>query len=133
MAIDNTKFSGLVVNNVLELIGKTPVVQLNHIPPAHSATIWAKLERQNPAGSVKERIALAMVEAAEQSGRLKPGGIIVEPTSGNTGIGLAMVSAVKGYHLILVMPDTLSIERRKLFQAYGAEMVITPGEGGMQS
>jgi cysteine synthase len=117
---------------VLDLVGNTPVVRLCRLPPAGSATIWAKLERTNPGGSVKDRIARAMVEAAEQAGQLKPGGTLVEPTSGNTGIGLAMVAAVKGYHLILTMPETMSAERRTLLKAYGAELVLTPGAEGMR-
>lgn len=129
---ERTTFHGLVAESVLELIGRTPVVRLNKLVSPDMATVWAKLERQNPGGSVKDRIALAMTLAAERDGRLRPGGVIVEPTSGNTGIGLAMVAAVKGYRCILVMPDTLSVERRKLFQAYGAEMVLTPGSLGMK-
>jgi cysteine synthase A len=108
------------------------MVRLNRLPAGESAEIWAKLERFNPGGSVKDRIAKAMIEAAEASGQLKPGMVIVEPTSGNTGIGLAMTAAVKGYHLILTMPDTLSLERRALLKAYGADLVLTPGEGGMK-
>ena len=133
MGVEGDDFQGLVADSVLDLIGKTPVVRLNKVTSSEIATIWAKLERQNPGGCVKERIGLAMIEAAERDGHIKPGATIVEPTSGNTGIGLAMVSAYKGYHLILVMPDTLSVERRKLFQAYGAKMVLTPGSGGMKS
>jgi len=120
------------VETVLDLVGNTPLVRLNRLPAAGSAEIWAKLERFNPAGSVKDRIGKAMIEAAEASGQLKPGMVIVEPTSGNTGIGLAMTAAVKGYRLILTMPDTLSLERRALLKAYGAELVLTPGEGGMK-
>jgi cysteine synthase A len=119
-------------DTVLELIGRTPVVRLQRMPAPRSATIWAKLERANPGGSVKDRIGLAMIEAAERDGLLKPGGVIVEPTSGNTGIGLAMVAAVKGYRLILTMPDTLSVERRTLLAAYGAELVLTPGVEGIK-
>ncbi len=133
MGIETDVFQGMVANSVLDLIGRTPVVRLQKVTTNDMATIWAKLERQNPGGSVKERIGLAMIETAERDGRIKPGTTIVEPTSGNTGIGLAMVSAFKGYHLILVMPDTLSIERRLLFQAYGAEVVLTPGSGGMKT
>jgi len=118
--------------SVLELIGETPLVRLNRLPPPGAAQVWAKLERFNPGGSVKDRIGLAMIEAAEAEGRLKPGDVIVEPTSGNTGIGLALVAAVKGYRCILVMPDTLSVERRALLRAYGAELVLTPGAEGMK-
>jgi len=118
--------------SVLDLVGNTPVVRLRKLPPAGSATIWAKLERNNPGGSVKDRIARAMVEAAEQAGLLGPGGTIVEPTSGNTGIGLAVVAAVKGYRLILTMPETMTAERRALLKAYGAELVLTPGAEGMR-
>jgi cysteine synthase A len=120
------------VETVLELVGNTPLVRLRRLPPSGSAAVWAKLEAFNPGGSVKDRISLAMIEAAEQSGALKPGGTIVEPTSGNTGIGLAMTAAVKGYRLILIMPDTLSLERRALMQAYGAELLLTPGTEGMK-
>lgn len=117
---------------VLDLIGNTPVVRLRRLPPPGSAVVWAKLERANPGGSVKDRIALAMIEAAEEAGVLRPGDVIVEPTSGNTGIGLAMVAAVKGYRLLLVMPETMSLERRTLLQAYGAELILTPGAEGMK-
>ena len=120
-----------VAQSPLELIGNTPVVRLNRIPGKDDAEIWAKLENFNPGGSVKDRICLAMVEAAEKSGRLKPGDTIVEPTSGNTGIGLALVAAVKGYKLILTMPDTMSEERRSLLVAYGAKLVLTPDTRGM--
>ncbi len=119
-------------DTVLELIGRTPVVRLQRMPVPGSATVWAKLERANPGGSVKDRIGLAMIKAAERGGLLKPGGVIVEPTSGNTGIGLAMVAAVKGYRLILTMPETMSVERRTLLAAYGAEIVLTPGVEGMK-
>jgi len=120
-----------VADNVLELIGSTPMIKLNHIAVARSAHILAKLELANPGGSVKDRIALSMVEEAEKNGYLKRGKTIVEPTSGNTGIGLALVAAVKGYELILVMPDNMSLERRQLFQAYGAKIVLTQGSQGM--
>ena len=120
-----------VAENILELIGLTPLIKLNRIGVARGAHILAKLELANPGGSVKDRIALSMVEAAERNGYLKRGATIVEPTSGNTGIGLALVAAVKGYRLILVMPDNMSIERRQLFQAYGAKIVLTPGSQGM--
>jgi len=121
-----------VANNILELIGRTPVVRLNRVVPEDAAIVWAKLEGANPGGSVKDRIGLSMIEAAEREGRLQPGGTIVEPTSGNTGIGLAMAAAVKGYRLILTMPETMSVERRRLLSAYGAEIVLTPGEQGMK-
>ncbi len=116
--------------NVLQSIGNTPHIRLSKLFPNHE--VWVKSERANPGGSIKDRIALAMVEAAEASGELQPGGTIVEPTSGNTGIGLAMVAAVKGYRLILVMPDSMSIERRRLMLAYGASFDLTPREKGMK-
>lgn len=116
-------------NNVLETIGNTPHIRLSKMFPGHE--VWIKDERRNPGGSIKDRIALAMIEDAEKSGRLKPGGVIVEPTSGNTGIGLAMAGAVNGYKVILVMPDSMSNERRKILKAYGAELVLTPRESGM--
>ncbi len=117
-------------DNVLATIGNTPHIRLSRLFPDHD--VWVKSERSNPGGSIKDRIALAMVEAAEKSGDLKPGGTIVEPTSGNTGIGLAMVAAVKGYKLILVMPESMSIERRRLMLAYGASFDLTPREKGMK-
>lgn len=117
--------------SIIKLIGNTPVVKLNHIPDSEDAEIWAKLEGFNPGGSVKDRIALNMIEAAEQEGKLQPGGTIIEPTSGNTGIGLALIAAVKGYRLILAMPETMSLERRQMFQAFGAETILTPGSRGM--
>ncbi len=117
---------------VLSMIGNTPLVRINRMTGPDDAEIWAKLEGFNPGGSVKDRIALAMVETAEREGKLKPGGTIIEPTSGNTGIGLAMVAAVKGYRLILTMPDSMSMERRQLLQAYGAELVLTEGKRGMK-
>ncbi|MBI4698446.1 MAG: cysteine synthase A [Nitrospirae bacterium] len=117
--------------NILNLIGNTPIVKLNHIPSPDGAEVWVKLEGFNPGGSVKDRIALAMIEAAEKEGKLKPGSTIIEPTSGNTGIGLALVATVKGYRLILTMSDTMSMERRQIFRAYGAELVLTPGVRGM--
>ncbi|HEV2126798.1 MAG TPA: cysteine synthase A [Chloroflexota bacterium] len=115
-----------IAANALELIGRTPLVRLNHVVPNGGATILAKVESRNPGGSVKDRIALAMIEAAEREGRLKPGDTIVEPTSGNTGIGLAVVSAVKGYRLVLTMPEDMSVERRRLLSRLGAEFVLTP-------
>lgn len=121
-----------LVNNITELIGNTPLVRLNRVVPEDSAEIYLKLEFQNPGASVKDRIALSMIEAAEQEGLLKPGDTIVEPTSGNTGIGLAMVAASKGYKALLVMPDTMSMERRNLLRAYGAKLELTPGAEGMK-
>ncbi|MDE3275126.1 MAG: cysteine synthase A [Verrucomicrobiota bacterium] len=118
--------------NILERIGGTPLVEISGKVNKGQARVLAKVEFFNPGGSVKDRISLAMVEAAEKSGVLKPGATIIEPTSGNTGVGLALVSAVKGYHLILTMPETMSIERRKLAAAYGAEIVLTPGANGMK-
>ncbi|GIO35041.1 MULTISPECIES: cysteine synthase A [Paenibacillus] len=120
-----------VVNNVTELIGSTPLVRLNRLVPEDSAEIYLKLEYQNPGASVKDRIAISIVEEAEKDGTLKPGGTIVEATSGNTGIGLAMVAAAKGYKAVIVMPETMSLERRNLLRAYGAELVLTPGAEGM--
>jgi len=117
--------------NILETIGRTPHVRINRLFGA-SHEVWVKSERSNPGGSIKDRIALAMVEDAERTGALKPGGTIIEPTSGNTGIGLAMVAAVKGYKIILVMPDSMSIERRRLMLAYGARFDLTPREKGMK-
>ncbi|UTR06574.1 cysteine synthase A [Alkalihalobacillus sp. LMS6] len=120
-----------VVNNITELIGNTPLVKLNRLTSEEHADVYLKLEYQNPGSSVKDRIALAMINAAEESGDLTPGTVIVEPTSGNTGIGLAMVAAAKGYKTKLVMPETMSLERRNLLRAYGADLVLTPGPEGM--
>ena len=117
--------------NVLATIGNTPHIRLSRLFP--DGEVWSKSERANPGGSIKDRIALAMIEDAERSGKLKPGGTIIEPTSGNTGIGLAMVAAVKGYKLILVMPESMSIERRRLMLAYGAKFDLTAKEKGMSS
>jgi cysteine synthase A len=117
--------------SILETIGNTPHIRINRL--FGDAEVWVKSERANPGGSIKDRIALAMVEDAERSGKLKPGGTIIEPTSGNTGVGLAMVAAVKGYKLILVMPESMSIERRRLMLAYGARFDLTPKEGGMKA
>ena len=120
-----------IADNVLDLVGGTPMVRLNRVVPARSAEILAKIESLNPAGSVKDRIALNMIEAAEREGRLKPGDTIVEPTSGNTGIGLAMVAAVKGYRLIVTMPEDMSLARRDLLARYGAQVMLTPAIEGM--
>jgi len=119
------------VNSILETIGNTPHVKINRLFP-QSYSVWMKLERANPGASIKDRIALSMINDAEQKGLLGPKSIIIEPTSGNTGIGLAMVAAVKGYRVILVMPESMSLERRKIMSAYGAEFVLTPREKGMK-
>jgi cysteine synthase A len=119
-------------DNILELIGDTPLVRYNRLPAPGSASVWGKHEGMNPGGSVKDRICLSMVLAAEEQGLLKPGATIIEPTSGNTGIGLAMVAAVKGYKCVLTMPETMSVERRAILRAYGAEIVLTPGTEGMR-
>ena len=118
------------VKSVTELIGQSPVVKLKRMVPEGAADVFVKLEFFNPGGSVKDRIALSMIQQAEADGRLKPGQTIIEPTSGNTGIGLAMVGAALGYPVKIVMPDTMSIERRKLMQAYGADLLLTPGAEG---
>lgn len=125
---------GNIKRSITELVGKTPILQLQRYQAKHNlqAEIYAKLEYLNPSGSVKDRIALAMIEDAEQKGLLAPGATIIEPTSGNTGIGIASVAAAKGYHAVLTMPETMSIERRKLLQAYGAELVLTEGAKGMK-
>ncbi len=124
---------GNIKTNLTELLGHTPLLEVAHIEQEEGlkARLIVKLESFNPGGSVKDRVALSMISDAEQSGRLKPGATIIEPTSGNTGVGLAWVSTIKGYHLILTMPETMSIERRKLLSAYGAEIVLTPGAAGM--
>ncbi|WP_413532653.1 cysteine synthase A [Empedobacter brevis] len=120
----------MIYNNVLETIGNTPIIKLTKLFPHHN--VYIKIEKQNPGGSIKDRIALAMIEDAEKAGILKPGGTIIEPTSGNTGIGLSLVAAVKGYKIIITMPESMSIERRKIMEAYGAEFVLTPKELGMK-
>lgn len=121
-----------VANSITDLIGDTPLVKLQRLTTEEHADVYLKLEYMNPGSSVKDRIAISMIEAAEEQGNLKPGDTIIEPTSGNTGIGLAMVAAAKGYKSILVMPDTMSMERRNLLRAYGAELVLTPGPKGMK-
>lgn len=120
-----------IYQSINELVGHTPIVKLNRIVAEGSADVYVKLEFFNPGGSVKDRIALAMIEKAEKDGTLQPGDTIIEPTSGNTGIGLAMIGTAKGYKVMLVMPETMSIERRKIVQAYGAELVLTPGSEGI--
>lgn len=122
----------VVGNTIADLVGKTPLVKLNRLTGPEDAEVYAKLEYFNPGSSVKDRIALAMIEAAEKVGNLKEGSTIIEPTSGNTGIGLAMIAAAKGYKAVLVMPDTMSSERRNLLRAYGADLVLTPGADGMK-
>jgi cysteine synthase len=131
MAVPPEKERAMKANNVLETIGRTPEIKINRLF-GNTHNVWVKSERANPGGSIKDRIGLAMVEAAEKSGKLKAGGTIIEPTSGNTGIGLAMVAAVKGYKLVLVMPDSMSVERRRLMLAYGASFDLTPKEKGMK-
>jgi cysteine synthase A len=118
--------------DILDLIGNTPLVKIDHLTGPDDAEVWAKIEGCNPGGSVKDRIALFMITTAEKEGKLGPGGTVIEPTSGNTGIGLAMVASVKGYKLVLTMPETMSLERRQLLQAYGAELVLTEGKKGMK-
>lgn len=121
-----------LANSVAELVGNTPIVKLNHATGENEGTVYVKLEYFNPGSSVKDRLALALINAAEKDGLLQPGGTIIEPTSGNTGIGLAMIAAAKGYKTILVMPETMSLERRNLLRAYGADLVLTPGPEGMK-
>ncbi|MBM7555545.1 cysteine synthase A [Halanaerobacter jeridensis] len=121
----------MIANNITELIGDTPLVKLNNLLEDDKADVLVKLESFNPGGSIKDRIALNMIEEAEKEGRLEEGGTIIEPTSGNTGIGLALVGRAKGYNVILTMPESMSIERRKILKAYGAELILTPGDGGM--
>lgn len=123
--------SDKIYNSILDTIGHPPILKLNRVVPEDSADVYVKLEFFNPGGSIKDRIALAMVEKAEKEGKLKAGDTIIEPTSGNTGIGLAAVASAKGYHLIITMPETMSDERKKLMRAYGAELILTPGSKGM--
>ncbi len=121
-----------IYESITELVGQTPIVKLSKLVPEDAADVYVKLESFNPGSSVKDRIALAMIEKAEQTGELQPGSTLIEPTSGNTGIGLAMIGSTKGYKVIIVMPETMSIERRKLMQAYGAELILTPGSEGIK-
>lgn len=121
-----------IFQNITELVGQTPIVKLNRIVPENAADVYVKMEAFNPGSSVKDRIALQMINDAEKAGTIKPGDTIVEPTSGNTGIGLSWVGAAKGYRVVIVMPDTMSIERRQLIQTYGAELILTPGSEGMK-
>ena len=122
----------MIYNGAIELIGKTPVLKLKNMVDKNSADVYVKLEKFNPGGSVKDRAALGMIEKAERDGILKKGSVIVEPTSGNTGIGLAMIGRIKGYRVVIVMPETMSKERRDLIKAYGAELVLTEGSKGMK-
>ena len=121
-----------IYNHITELVGQTPIVKLNRLVPEDAADVYVKIEAFNPGSSVKDRIALQMIEDAENAGTIKPGDTIIEPTSGNTGIGLSWVGAAKGYKVVIVMPDTMSLERRQLIRAYGAELVLTPGSEGMK-
>jgi cysteine synthase len=127
----SARHPGAVVESLLDLVGGTPLIRLGRLFPPGSASVWAKLESNNPGGSVKDRPALAMVEAAERSGELVPGGTIIEATSGNTGISLAVIAAARGYRCVLVMPEDMSLERRYILRAYGAEVVLTPALEGM--
>lgn len=122
----------MIYNNLLEMIGKTPVLKLSNIADASGADVYVKLEGKNPGGSVKDRAALSMIQEAEKEGVLKPGKIILEPTSGNTGIALAMIGRLKGYKVVIVMPETMSVERRNIIKAYGAELILTEGAKGMK-
>src|SRR5579871_361473 len=123
----------VLANDVLELVGDTPLVALRHLGrETPRAAVWAKMEQANPAGSVKDRICLAMIEEAERTGELRPGGVVVEPTSGNTGVGLALACAVRGYRCVLTMPESMTLERRQLLEAFGAEVVLTPEEQQME-
>lgn len=130
---DNSNSSppAAIVDSVLSLVGDTPLVRMQRVVPAGAGEVLGKMESLNPGGSVKDRIAVSMIEAAEQAGQIQPGDTLVEPTSGNTGVGLAMVAAVKGYHLILTMPEDMSVERRRLFERFGADLVLTPALEGM--
>ena len=122
----------MIYNNIVELIGNTPVVKLNSFKDENIADIYVKLEKYNIGGSVKDRAALGMIEAAEKEGKLKPGSVIIEPTSGNTGISLAMIGRTKGYKVVITMPETMSVERRNILKAFGAELILTEGAKGMK-